>query len=133
MKKESSKFTKSLVLSQLLVCSSLLLFAGKQVAANEINSNDRAATTELEPKETPSPSQLDQEENFEELTPVTVASTETKTSVQNVLEGKAPTTNSQELIASELSTIPSVAIKNPVQATDGSTSLSSDEGNKAFL
>lgn len=52
MKKESSKFTKSLVLSQLLVCSSLLLFAGKQVAANEINSNDRAATTELEPKET---------------------------------------------------------------------------------
>lgn len=65
--------------------------------------------------------------------------TETKeetetTKLVNVVKGKTPTSNSTTMITYELSTIPSVQIENPKQATDGNkNSGSTDKSNTKIL
>ncbi|HFR3405800.1 TPA: family 16 glycosylhydrolase [Streptococcus suis] len=130
MKKETSKFTKKVILGQLLICTSFLVWAGQAVAAEEVSSgesvainNDVPPTIEAKPLVEATPSTETEPSTPEEK------QEEPKVVEKNVIEGKEPTTNSQHLMASELTTIPSVAIKNPEKATDGVAYGSSDDAS----
>ncbi|WP_050571891.1 hypothetical protein [Streptococcus suis] len=130
MKKETSKFTKKVILGQLLICTSFLVWAGQTVAAEEVSSgesvainNDVPPTIEAKPLvEATSSTEIEHSTPEEKQE-------EPKVVEKNVIEGKEPTTNSQHLMASELTTIPSVAIKNPEKATDGVAYGSSDDAS----
>lgn len=132
MKRKASKCTKRMVLSQLLICSSFLFFAGQTAFANEVQSGELASntsSTEVTPEteQTLNSNQITDQVNAQAQSTETTSTSEVSTNLQNVVEGKTPTTNSQHLIASELSTIPAVAIQNPDLATDGNAYASHDD------
>ncbi|HFI0038925.1 TPA: family 16 glycosylhydrolase [Streptococcus suis] len=132
MKRKASKCTKRMVLSQLLICSSFLFFAGQTAFANEVQSGELASntgSTEVMPEteQTLNSNQITDQVNAQAQSTETTSTSEVSTNLQNVVEGKTPTTNSQHLIASELSTIPAVAIQNPDLATDGNAYASHDD------
>lgn len=130
MKKETSKFTKKVILGQLLICTSFLVWAGQTVAAEEVSqgepvaiNNETPPAIEAKPLVEATPSTETEPSTPEEK------QEESQVADKNVVEGKKPVTNSQHQMVSELSTVPSVSIKNPDAATDGSAYGSSDDAN----
>ncbi|WP_153059360.1 hypothetical protein, partial [Streptococcus suis] len=85
MKRKASKFTKRMVLSHLLVCSSLLFFVGQTVSANEVEAggvSSNASSTEVLPE---SDQNNVSEEGSEQTQPSEVGTIkDVSTSLQNV-------------------------------------------------
>lgn len=136
MKKEPSKFAKKVILGQLLVCASFLMWAEQIAAANELSTEESTVVSHKDIAATDESTAIlgqgaPESESLRETKALAPEEGKEPSKVvdKNVIEGKEPTTNSQHLMASELTTIPSVAIKNPTAATDGTIYGSADDTN----
>lgn len=137
MKKGNRRLVKKLLLSQLLICTGLLLVASQTVSSNELTVSDTETTVSVQEDSTGGAESVEVENEASDAetddggteSPVT----EAETSLRNIVRGKTPTTNSKNLIESGLSTIPAVDIKHPNMATDGSVYASNNDDNNTKI